>query len=47
VDVGEVNGRAFVNNVSLGVYGEAVQHAGYRGAKLRTLLETMPDVLGP
>jgi diacylglycerol kinase family enzyme len=47
VDVGEVNGRVFVNNVSLGVYGEAVQHAGYRGAKLRTLLETVPDVLGP
>lgn len=47
VDIGEVNGRAFVNNVSLGVYGEAVQRAGYRGAKLRTVLETVPDVLGP
>ncbi len=47
VDLGEVNGRAFVNNVSLGVYGEAVQHAGYRAAKMRTLLETVPDVLGP
>ncbi len=46
VDVGEVNGRAFVNNVSLGLYGEAVQHAGYRDAKVRTLLETAPDVLG-
>src|SRR5512133_1297499 len=47
VDLGEVNGRTFVNNVSLGVYGEAVQRAGYRGAKLRTLLDTVPDVLGP
>ena len=46
VDLGEVNGRTFVNNVSLGVYGEAVQHAGYRGAKIRTLLDTVPDVLG-
>jgi diacylglycerol kinase family enzyme len=47
VDLAEVNGRIFVNNVSLGLYAEAVQRPGYRGAKLRTLLETVPDVLGP
>ena len=47
VDLGDVNGRVFVNNVSLGVYAEAVQHSGYRNAKLRTLLDTVPDVLGP
>jgi diacylglycerol kinase family enzyme len=47
VDVGEVNGRIFLNNVSLGVYGEAVRDAGYRDAKLRTLLATAEDVLGP
>lgn len=47
VDLAEVNGRVFVNNVSLGVYGEAVQRAGYRDAKLRTLLEAVPDVLRP
>ncbi len=46
IDLGDVNGRAFVNNVSLGVYGEAVQRAGYRGAKVRTVLDTVPDVLG-
>jgi diacylglycerol kinase family enzyme len=46
VDLGEVNGRVFVNNVSLGLYAEAVQRPGYREAKLRTLLETVPDVLG-
>lgn len=40
VDLAEVNGRTFVNNVSLGVYARAVQEAGYRDAKLRTLLET-------
>jgi hypothetical protein len=33
--------------VSLGVYGSAVQHAEYRDAKLRTLLEPVPDVSGP
>jgi diacylglycerol kinase family enzyme len=47
VDLAEVNGRVFVNNVSLGLYAEAVQREGYRDAKLRTLLDTMPDSLGP
>ena len=47
VDLAEVNGRVFVNNVSLGVYAEAVQRQGYRDAKLRTIAETMPTVLGP
>ncbi len=47
VDLAEVNGRAFVNNVSLGLYAEAVQRPGYREAKLRTLLDTVPEVLGP
>ena len=46
VDLGDVNGRVFVNNVSLGVYAEAVQRGGYRNAKLRTLLDTVPDALG-
>jgi len=47
VDLAEVNGRVFVNNVSLGVYAEAVQSAGYRDAKLKTLADTVPTVLGP
>jgi diacylglycerol kinase family enzyme len=47
VDLAEVNGRVFVNNVSLGFYAEAVQRAGYRDAKLRTLAQTAPQVLGP
>ena len=47
VDLAEVNGRVFVNNVSLGLYAEAVQRDDYRDAKLRTLLDTVPDVLGP
>lgn len=45
VDLGEVNGRVFVNNVSIGLYGEAVQHVTYRDAKIRTLLETVPEML--
>jgi diacylglycerol kinase family enzyme len=47
VDLAEVNGRVFVNNVSLGLYAEAVQQDGYRDAKIRTILDTVPDVLGP
>ncbi len=47
VDLAEVNGRVFVNNVSLGLYAEAVQREGYREAKLKTILDTLPDVLGP
>jgi diacylglycerol kinase-like protein len=47
VDLAEVNGRVFVNNVSIGLYADAVQRDGYRDAKLRTLLDTAPDVLGP
>ena len=47
VDLAEVNGRVFVNNVSLGVYAEAVQQEAYRDAKVRTLLDTVPDALGP
>jgi diacylglycerol kinase family enzyme len=47
VDLAEVNGRVFVNNVALGLYAEAVQRQGYREAKLKTLVDTLPDVLGP
>lgn len=47
VDLAEVNGRVFVNNVSLGLYAEAVQRPGYREAKLRTLVGTLPEALGP
>ena len=47
IDVAEVNGRLFLNNVSLGIYGDAVRQSKYRDAKARTLLETAAEVLGP
>ena len=47
IDMAEVNGRLFLNNVSLGIYGDAVQQPAYRDAKVRTLLETAQQVLGP
>jgi hypothetical protein len=37
----------FLNNVSLGIYGDAVRSPAYRDAKVRTLLETAAKVMGP
>ena len=47
IDMAAVNGRLFLNNVSLGIYGDAVRQPAYRDAKLRTILETAQAVLGP
>jgi diacylglycerol kinase family enzyme len=47
IDVAEVNGRMFLNNVSLGVYGDAVKEPTYRDAKARTLVATAVSALGP
>jgi diacylglycerol kinase family enzyme len=47
VDLAELNGTVFVNNVSLGVYATVVQSAEYRDAKAATVLRQLPDLLGP
>ena len=47
IDMAEVNGRLFLNNVSLGIYCDAVQRSAYRDAKVRTLLQTAQQVLSP
>jgi len=47
IDTAEVNGRIFLNNVSLGIYGDAVRSPAYRDAKARTLVETAAEVMGP
>jgi len=47
IDIAYVDGRLFLNNVSLGLYGDAVQRPAYRDAKVRTLLETAQLVLAP
>jgi diacylglycerol kinase family enzyme len=47
VDLGEVNGRPFVNNASMGVYAEIVQSEQYRDAKVATAASILPDLLGP
>ncbi|WP_432157648.1 MULTISPECIES: diacylglycerol/lipid kinase family protein [unclassified Streptomyces] len=45
VDLGDVDGRPFVNTVSFGAYAEIVQHPEYRDAKAVTTLDHLPDLL--
>jgi diacylglycerol kinase family enzyme len=45
VDLGEIAGQTFVNNVSFGAYAEVVQTPEYRGDKVGTTLELLPDLL--
>jgi diacylglycerol kinase family enzyme len=47
IDLGEVNGEPFVDNVVVGFYGDAIRREGYRDARLRTLVATAQDALGP
>ena len=47
MDLAEVNGRVFVNNVSLGLYAAIVQSPEYRDAKADTTLSALPRLLGP
>jgi diacylglycerol kinase family enzyme len=45
VDLGVIGGRTFVNNVSFGAYAEIVETPAYRGDKLNTTLNMLPDLL--
>src|SRR5262245_19576564 len=45
VDLGVIGGQTFVNNASFGAYAEVVQTPAYRGDKVRTTLEMLPDLL--
>ena len=47
MDLAEVNGHVFVNNVSLGLYAAIVQSPEYRDAKADTTLSALPRLLGP
>jgi diacylglycerol kinase family enzyme len=42
IDLAEVNGSVFVNNVSMGVYASIVQSADYRNAKMQTAAPCCP-----
>jgi len=45
VDLGEIGGQTFVNNASFGAYAEVVQTPEYRGDKVGTTLQLLPDLL--
>ncbi len=47
VDLGWVGERPFVNNVSIGLYGEAVAEEDYRDQPLSSALSAAADLLGP
>ena len=47
IDLAEVGGRVFVNNVSLGIYAKIVQSPEYRDAKRETTAKLLPELLGP
>ena len=41
------NGRMFVNNVAMGVYGAVVRSPEYRDNKVRTTIRMLPGLIGP
>lgn len=45
VDVARVNDTLFLNNVSMGIYGEVVQQASYRERKLGTTVSELPSLV--
>ncbi len=47
MDLADLNGHVFVNNVSLGLYAAVVASPEYRDNKRDTTLATLPQVLGP
>jgi diacylglycerol kinase family enzyme len=47
IDLADVNGRVFVNNVSLGLYASIIRSPEYRDAKIDTTLAALPKMLGP
>jgi len=45
VDVGTINGRAFLNNVSIGAYADLVHESTYRANRLGTAHAVLPEML--
>jgi diacylglycerol kinase family enzyme len=45
IDLGDINGRPFVNNASFGAYAEIVENPAYRDDKRGTTMKTLPDLL--
>ena len=47
MDLGDVNGEVFVNNVSLGLYAAIVRSPEYRDAKVDTTFSALQEALAP
>ncbi|CAN5611964.1 hypothetical protein BH10ACT3_BH10ACT3_19420 [soil metagenome] len=47
IDTATVNDRMFLNNVSIGAYGEVVASEEYRDNKVGVTLDRIPDLIGP
>jgi len=47
IDTATVNDRLFLNNVSIGAYGEVVASEEYRDNKVGVTLDRIPDLIGP
>ena len=47
IDTATVNDQLFLNNVSIGAYGEVVASEEYRDNKLGVTLDRIPDLIGP
>jgi diacylglycerol kinase family enzyme len=47
IDLATVNGRVFVNNATVGLYARIVQSPEYRDAKRSTVVQMLPDLIGP
>jgi diacylglycerol kinase family enzyme len=47
IDLARANGRIFVNNVALGVYGAVVESPEYRDHRVRTVIRMLPELIGP
>jgi diacylglycerol kinase family enzyme len=45
IDLGDINGRTFVNNASFGAYAEIVENPAYRDDKRGTTLDALPGLL--
>lgn len=44
IDVGDINGRIFLNNASFGLYADIVDHPGYRENKLNTTRDVLQSL---
>jgi diacylglycerol kinase family enzyme len=47
IDVARLNGRVFLNNVAMGLYGAIVESREYRDHKVRTAVAKAAELLGP